>query len=452
MLQGGKGPDPRALAAGRINPYREGKVFEVILDGRSDGTAKGIFHYLAAHPPIDYEGKIRWPTVDFFVRRAAEAGIIEAVQVGGHLVYLPLEDGPPFGRGTPAGLAFRQKVLSGKWTPGQVATRTPAPGSAVYLLYWKPDQFAAAVAQGRLDYAGSAQIHRLKSGDRIWIVSTNSDRQLVTLGAISVQRIVSRSEAAQFLAEDLWPAEYYALPADGDHTPVREVPLSSIVSQLRFESASAPMLDLTQGAAPLGQQLQALRRLTPRSANSVARLFRENADTDEATYQAAASARDKIDSADRDVRARVRAEQGALRRLLFGGAERAECAICGQTYPVALLIAAHVKRRADCTKEERDDWENNVVPMCCFGCDNLFEAGVIVVAEGKVAARKPAVSTDALERYLGSIDGRVCRRWSEKSRKYFEWHAENRGKSDGGGQAGGGPAGNDDIAHIWRAG
>src|SRR4051794_17848571 len=112
MRDGGTGPDPDALAAGRFAPDREGKVLEVILKGATEGTEDAILAYLQAHPPADYRGKIRWQTVHYFVKSATGAGIIEANRTGGRTVSLPLENGPSFARATPEGLALRARVLA----------------------------------------------------------------------------------------------------------------------------------------------------------------------------------------------------------------------------------------------------------------------------------------------------------------------------------------------------
>ena len=43
---------------------------------------------------------------------------------------------------------------------------------------------------------------------------------------------------------------------------------------------------------------------------------------------------------------------------LFGGKTEAVCVLCGLSYPVELLVAAHLKRRSNCTIAEKLDFRN----------------------------------------------------------------------------------------------
>lgn len=116
-----------------------------------------------------------------------------------------------------------------------------------------------------------------------------------------------------------------------------------------------------------------------------------------------------------------RREQSFLRRSLFGNNTIAECGICGEKFPVSFIVAAHIKKRSFCTKEEKLDYKNIVVPMCKFGCDDLFEKGYIYINNGKVYLNKK-VSTDAINIYLKDIEGRECKQWREETKNYFHWH------------------------------
>lgn len=130
MRPDGIGPDPHALAAGNFAPDREGEVLRVILSGASDGTNEGILAHLLANPPASWRGRIREPTIRYFTKSATEAGIIEARRMAGKTVYVPLEDGPPFARATPEGLAFRRLVIENS-TPVDLGRRIPTQGGAV---------------------------------------------------------------------------------------------------------------------------------------------------------------------------------------------------------------------------------------------------------------------------------------------------------------------------------
>ena len=121
-----------------------------------------------------------------------------------------------------------------------------------------------------------------------------------------------------------------------------------------------------------------------------------------------------------------RGEQARLRRVVFGAAERARCAICGDEYPVAFLRAAHIKRRSACSDEERRDLSNVAMPACLFGCDSLFELGYVAVNPDGVIAVSPASLDDpALGPRLDSLAGRRCETATAGRRGYYEWHRAN---------------------------
>jgi len=122
-----------------------------------------------------------------------------------------------------------------------------------------------------------------------------------------------------------------------------------------------------------------------------------------------------------------RAEQGFLRDRLFGKQTDAQCAICGRTLPVELLITAHIKPRSHCEPQERLDWRNVVMPACLLGCDALYERGLCSVdSAGHVRVHADPTLGDAAVGYLRSIAGRRCLAWAPASVSYFEWHYRSR--------------------------
>ncbi|MGK8427661.1 HNH endonuclease [Bacillus cereus] len=135
-------------------------------------------------------------------------------------------------------------------------------------------------------------------------------------------------------------------------------------------------------------------------------------------------------SLEREVKGRARKEQNKIRGYLFGNQRICNCGICGEEYPVDLLVAAHIKKRAHCTKIEKIDIEYIAMPMCKFGCDDLFEKGYISVRKGKVIS---LVDTEYLPKtvkdYIENIEGKVCDNWNERNDKYFEWHVRHHMKT-----------------------
>jgi hypothetical protein len=120
----------------------------------------------------------------------------------------------------------------------------------------------------------------------------------------------------------------------------------------------------------------------------------------------------------------IRTEQGFLRQYLFGTKQEHTCTICGRVFPAKFLRAAHIKRRADCSVEEKLDYKNNVTPMCTFGCDELFERGYIVVRNGRVGKGQWVGVTPPVQDYIAGITDRPCLPYYRGSRPYFDWHAQ----------------------------
>lgn len=116
--------------------------------------------------------------------------------------------------------------------------------------------------------------------------------------------------------------------------------------------------------------------------------------------------------------ARVRVEQPALRRRLLHGRADAPCGLCGDTLPSEYLVAAHIKRRADCTERERADPDVAML-ACLFGCDAAFERGHIRVKDnGSMTLHGPAVVSDRLAR----LEGQPAAVFALKNRRFFNAH------------------------------
>ena len=61
------------------------------------------------------------------------------------------------------------------------------------------------------------------------------------------------------------------------------------------------------------------------------------------------------------------------------------------------------------------------MPMCSFGCDELYERGYIAVEDGKIIDIEAKPETPKIRNYF-SIKGNHCIYWNEKTAPYFRWH------------------------------
>jgi len=122
----------------------------------------------------------------------------------------------------------------------------------------------------------------------------------------------------------------------------------------------------------------------------------------------------------------VRKEQSFLRDYLFKNKLLSVCGICGKEYPVDLLVAAHIKRRADCSVNEKLDYQNNVMPVCKMGCDDLYEKGYISISKGKVVRCPDKYLTPSLKHYTDIIHNKSCEYATDGNKEYFKWHENNK--------------------------
>ena len=124
-----------------------------------------------------------------------------------------------------------------------------------------------------------------------------------------------------------------------------------------------------------------------------------------------------------------RLEQALLRRVLLPGAS-GTCDLCGRTYPVQFLVAAHVKKRAACSTTERLDIPHVAMVACKFGCDALFEEGYLGVGEsGTVLVSPHAPQAGAAATYLGQLAGRPVPAHTGPREKYYAWHRHHTYKA-----------------------
>ena len=132
----------------------------------------------------------------------------------------------------------------------------------------------------------------------------------------------------------------------------------------------------------------------------------------------------QLDETDAKTQSKVRLEQGFLRRHLFGSKVTDQCSCCGDTFPVSMLVTAHIKPRKHCSHDEKLD-KNVVIPMCKFGCDELFEKGFIVVKKRKVQKGRIFEATPAVEAKISLLSGRELIGGNLGNEDYFEWHRKH---------------------------
>ena len=94
-----------------------------------------------------------------------------------------------------------------------------------------------------------------------------------------------------------------------------------------------------------------------------------------------------------------------------------------KTYPISMLWCSHIKKRAKCSDEEKRDY-NVVLPMCRFGCDELFEKGFIGVDDDGLIIQTKSISNKNIQNYINDLVGNKCDGFSNKNLKYFKWHRE----------------------------
>lgn len=116
--------------------------------------------------------------------------------------------------------------------------------------------------------------------------------------------------------------------------------------------------------------------------------------------------------------ARLRREQSILRNWLFSNKSSEECAICKKTFSIDSLIAAHKKKRCNCSEGERTD-PNIVMPLCVFGCDSMYEREYIEIKDDKVIVFSDDKLTETEIDYLLRINGSILNEKWAQGKSYF---------------------------------
>ncbi|WP_181035099.1 hypothetical protein [Arthrobacter sp. B0490] len=124
---------------------------------------------------------------------------------------------------------------------------------------------------------------------------------------------------------------------------------------------------------------------------------------------------------------RRRTEQAYLRQFLLKGGS-GQCALCGRDFSKDFLVAAHIKKRSLCTDQEKADIPAVAMLACRFGCDELFERGMIVVApDGRIKKTRRLSDEEARRYFTDYLRGRMIAKWDQRtsSHTYFTAHREH---------------------------
>lgn len=121
----------------------------------------------------------------------------------------------------------------------------------------------------------------------------------------------------------------------------------------------------------------------------------------------------------------ARAEQSKLRQGLLR--ESTRCALCGKSLPEELLVAAHIKKRSQCSDEEKRDLVNVAMLACKLGCDIAFELGVVIVdSSGVVRVNQASPLKDSTDLFA-RLEGNRCLAYRNETSNYFGWHRLHHG-------------------------
>jgi hypothetical protein len=118
---------------------------------------------------------------------------------------------------------------------------------------------------------------------------------------------------------------------------------------------------------------------------------------------------------------KLRKEQAFLRAHISHGRSQAKCVLCENEFPLEFLVAAHIKKRSECSNSEKLDFDNIAALMCKAGCDDMFEKGYVFVSSGVVKKNEKRTTTPALDALIKKIEGNTVSNWSG-SATYYKHH------------------------------
>ncbi|SEM30728.1 hypothetical protein SAMN04488008_11458 [Maribacter orientalis] len=132
----------------------------------------------------------------------------------------------------------------------------------------------------------------------------------------------------------------------------------------------------------------------------------------------------RLSELDKASMSKRRTEQSILRSLLIEGKNELACGICNKNYPIKFLATAHIKKRKDCTEDEKRDL-NIVMPACHLGCDKIYEEGYIYIDNGLIHSNLyKKETTEPLKKYITALEENRCNYFKEETAQYFKHHAK----------------------------
>lgn len=267
-------------------------------------------------------------------------------------------------------------------------------------MYWTltPEE-RRHLSEKRAYYVASAQLQKVKPGDVLWLVNVYLN-ELLLIGRLQVETVVSDSEIAQELVEDTddWiEADWYAIANRYHAEPMREVNITYLVDSLRFNSP-AYRLDTSEGRIN-PQQFRALRELTGESAELIEHTWYSEDEHIPSVQDVLELTED--DSAYAEGRLIIRTlRQRQRNRKLVADAKaqykrqhgRLTCQACGfdfaETYGIEYIEAHHLLPVSSLTDEHQTQLDDIV--MLCANCHRMIHS------------QTPPLSLEALKDLLNS--------------------------------------------------
>ncbi|MGB7337788.1 MAG: HNH endonuclease, partial [Phototrophicaceae bacterium] len=251
-----------------------------------------------------------------------------------------------------------------------------------YLLYWKvAADIRADIGQHMTTaYAASNYLRRVKPGDVLWIVNVNQHR-LYVLGRLKVEFVVDDTAIAQDLVDplpDTWQdADWYAISNKYAIEPMREIDITQLADNLRFQSRVSDMLDVVDGRVD-ANQLTTLRQLTVQSAQLLDDVWYNDAYTPQNVQDFLELSEDDAAYAEGKVVVRTVRERQRSRQLVTNAKAKFRathdgqlfCEVCGfnfdQFYGIDYIEAHHTEPIATLDSETKNSVE--AVVMLCANC------------------------------------------------------------------------------------